>query len=209
MPSIYQLKSSFQSFLRPFTNTLARWGVTANQVTLFAMLISMAQGLALFLFVGEKWPLIMVPIVMFVRMALNAVDGMLAREHNMETPLGAILNEMGDVVSDIFLYLPFVFIFPQSVGLIIAIVIVSVVTEMMGVVSVQVGGARRFDGPMGKSDRAFVFGAVSFFLYFDLFNPLVETYLFPIVLGLSVVTVLNRARAALKDVNQSKTVESL
>jgi len=33
-------------------------------------------------------------------MALNAIDGMLAREHHMQSKLGAILNELGDVVSD-------------------------------------------------------------------------------------------------------------
>lgn len=45
----------------------------------------------------------------FIRMALNALDGMLARECNQQTRLGAILNETGDVISDIALYLPFYF----------------------------------------------------------------------------------------------------
>jgi phosphatidylglycerophosphate synthase len=39
-------------------------------------------------------------------MALNALDGMLARECNQQTRLGAILNETGDVISDIALYFP-------------------------------------------------------------------------------------------------------
>jgi CDP-diacylglycerol--glycerol-3-phosphate 3-phosphatidyltransferase len=34
-------------------------------------------------------------------MALNAIDGMLAREHDMQSPLGAMLNELGDVLSDV------------------------------------------------------------------------------------------------------------
>jgi len=39
MPSIYQLKPAFQNFLRPFVRRLYQHGITANQVTLFAMLI--------------------------------------------------------------------------------------------------------------------------------------------------------------------------
>ena len=46
------------------------------------------------------------PPVLLARMALNAVDGMLAREHAMQSALGAILNELGDVLSDTALYLP-------------------------------------------------------------------------------------------------------
>jgi len=47
-----------------------------------------------------------VPCALFVRMALNALDGMLAREHGMGSDVGAMLNELGDVVSDVALYLP-------------------------------------------------------------------------------------------------------
>lgn len=42
-------------------------------------------------------------------MALNAIDGMLAREFNQQSTLGAILNEVGDIISDAALYLAFAF----------------------------------------------------------------------------------------------------
>jgi CDP-diacylglycerol--glycerol-3-phosphate 3-phosphatidyltransferase len=44
---------------------------------------------------------------MFLRMAMNAVDGMLANFTNRKTPLGALLNEICDQVSDAALVLPF------------------------------------------------------------------------------------------------------
>ena len=47
-----------------------------------------------------RWPLLLIPVVLVLRMALNAIDGMLAREHGMRTRLGALLNELGDVISD-------------------------------------------------------------------------------------------------------------
>ena len=44
MISVYQLKPKFQQLLRPLTNSLAKAGITANQVTVFAMLLSIATG---------------------------------------------------------------------------------------------------------------------------------------------------------------------
>lgn len=114
MASIYQLKSRFQALLRPFVVKLASAGVTANQVTLFALLLSIVAGGAMALWPAQNWPWLLLPAVMFVRMALNAVDGMLAREHGMKSPLGAILNELCDVFSDIALYLPFALLDPAS-----------------------------------------------------------------------------------------------
>ena len=54
-----------------------------------------------------RWPFLLLPLWLFVRMALNAVDGMLAREFGQKSRLGAYLNEISDVVSDAALYAPF------------------------------------------------------------------------------------------------------
>ena len=109
--SIYKLKSSFQAVLRPLVGKLAAMGVTANQVTLAAALISVAIGVVLVIRpVPELFALI--PVWMFLRMAFNAVDGMLAREHGQKSALGGYLNEITDVVSDAALYVPFALIAP-------------------------------------------------------------------------------------------------
>jgi len=105
MPSIYDLKPKFQNLLRPLVNGLARIGVTANQVTIAALLLSLGAGHMITRTHGGRM-LLVLPAVLFVRMALNAMDGMLAREHNQKSALGAILNELGDVVADVGLYLP-------------------------------------------------------------------------------------------------------
>ena len=110
MTSIYDLKPRFQSLLRPATNYLAARKITANQVTLSTLLLSIVVGVLILMFQDYHWPLLLVPVVMVVRMALNAIDGMLAREHDMKTPFGAVLNELGDVISDAALYLPFCWI---------------------------------------------------------------------------------------------------
>ena len=164
MASVYDLKPKFQGLLRPATNALAKVGVTANQVTLLAALLSLATGACIALWPRQSWPLLIVPGVLFVRMALNAIDGMLAREHDMKSNLGALLNEIGDVISDAALFLPLACVPGVSAAWMVTIVVLSGVSEMTGVVAVQIGARRRYDGPMGKSDRAFVFGSICLLL---------------------------------------------
>lgn len=199
MPSIYGLKPKFQRLLRPITNALARLGVSANQVTLFAMVLSFSTGGAIFLLRSQR-SLLLLPLVLFLRMALNAIDGMLAREHNQKTSLGAVLNELGDVFSDGALYLPLAVIPGLNPTLIVVIVLCAVFTEMTGLIGVEIGASRRYDGPMGKSDRAFVFGALALLLGLNLPMVRIVPYVLWMVLALLLLTIMNRARKALAEV---------
>jgi CDP-diacylglycerol--glycerol-3-phosphate 3-phosphatidyltransferase len=204
MASIYDLKPKFQSLLRPVSNALAQLGITANQVTVFAMLLSFAAGVMIH-FSHSLRVLLLLPVVLFLRMALNAIDGMLAREHNQKTPLGAILNELGDVFSDAALYLPLALIAPFDPILMVLIVLLAIISEMTGVLGVPIGASRRYDGPMGKSDRAFVFGALGLLVGLNLpIFPLVCPILW-IVLVLVLLTILNRARCALRELGGRST----
>jgi CDP-diacylglycerol--glycerol-3-phosphate 3-phosphatidyltransferase len=204
MPSIYDLKPKFQALLRPITNGLASAGVSANMVTVAALVLSVATGAGILYFrdVRILW---LLPLVLFVRMALNAIDGMLAREHNQKTSLGAILNELGDVFSDAALYLPLAMISPFDPKLIVLIVICAILTEMTGVVGVQIGASRRYDGPMGKSDRALIFGALGLLLALGApILPIVRPVLW-VILILLLLTILNRSRAALRELRSRAT----
>jgi CDP-diacylglycerol---glycerol-3-phosphate 3-phosphatidyltransferase len=198
MPSIYDLKPKFQQFLRPLTNALATAGVTANMVTAVAMLLSFATGAAVFHFRSFRI-LLLLPMVLFVRMALNAIDGMLAREHNQKTSVGAILNELGDVLSDTALYLPLAIISSFDPSAVVLMVILAIISEMTGVVAVEIGASRRYDGPMGKSDRAFLFGVLCLLLGLGLPIAAAVRPIVWIAVALLVVTILNRSRAALRE----------
>src|SRR6266850_5150658 len=196
MPSVYQLKPAFQSLLRPIVNWLARIGVTANRVTIAALLLSLSTGHVIARAHGGP-SLLLLPVVLFLRMALNAMDGMLAREHNQKSALGAILNELGDVVADVGLYLPLAVVPGFDPRLVAAVVLLSVLTEMTGVIGVQIGASRRYDGPLGKSDRAFVFGLLGLLMGFGAkLDRIVFYVLFAMVL-LLVATIFNRAWHAL------------
>ncbi len=197
--TIYDLKPAFQNLLRPLCRALAHAGVTANQVTIAAVLGSVVIGLSFALNPGSTWVALLIPVWLFLRMALNAIDGMLAREHNMQTALGGILNELGDVISDAALYLPFALVPGISPSVVVVVVLLSGLTEMVGVVAVQIGASRRYDGPMGKSDRAFVFGLLAFLLGIGLEPGLWADGGLVLVGILSVLTIVNRAGRAVKE----------
>ncbi len=200
MPSIYQIKPRFQALLRPIVRNLAASGVTANQVTLAAAIISIVAGAALAHWAAHPAIWFLLPIVLFLRMALNAIDGMLAREHGQKSALGAYLNELCDVVSDAALYLPFALV-PGVDGIVVVLaVLLAAISEMAGVVAVQVGAERRYDGPMGKSDRAFAFGLLAFLIAIGILPPLWLSWVIALVALLTAWTIVNRVRAGLRQV---------
>lgn len=197
MISTYHLKSGFQSLLRPLARWLYRKGVTANQVTLGACLISLALGAATFALPDHNYLFLLISLWCPLRMAANALDGMLARDYAQATRLGAVLNELGDVVSDIALYLPFAFIAGSQPWLVAAIVLLAVISEFAGLLGPAMGGARRYDGPMGKSDRALVFGVVALLLGCGVSLAPFLNLLWAAVIVLLALTILNRARSAI------------
>ncbi|MEO7493847.1 MAG: CDP-alcohol phosphatidyltransferase family protein [Massilia sp.] len=192
--SIYQLKPRFQQLLRPLIDGLARRHITPNQITVLAMFLSIGYGAALAInpLCQALW--FGLPLFLLLRMALNAIDGMLATATGLKTRLGALLNEMGDVVSDIALTLPFVLVMP--VRLVIAVVIAGLLAEFAGVLAISIGAPRRFDGPMGKSDRAFALGVLALMLATGVASEW-RNYVLGTMFVLSLWTVFNRLRQAL------------
>jgi CDP-diacylglycerol--glycerol-3-phosphate 3-phosphatidyltransferase len=197
--SIYNLKPRFQKLLRPLADTLAGAGVTANQVTLAALGLSVLAGGAVALWPGAVLPLLLLPIVLFARMALNAIDGMLAREHNQASRLGAYLNEICDMLSDAALYLPFALLPGVSGPLVVLAVVLALVGEAAGMLGPALGASRRYDGPLGKSDRAFLFGALALLLGLGLAPGAWLTLALWAALALGGLTIANRVRRALRE----------
>ena len=205
--SIYALKGRFQDLLRPAVHGLYRIGVTANVVTVAAAVVSLLVAAAVW-YCAPAQPLLYLalPLWMLLRMALNAIDGMLAREHGQQSVLGTYLNELADVVSDAALYLPFACIAPFS-GLWVGLVVfLAALSEFAGVLGSTVGAGRRYEGPMGKSDRAAVFGVLGAAVAFtggDLSSaqPVLAAvlgWLMPIVAVLTAWSTVNRIRAGIQ-----------
>lgn len=168
-------------------------------ITLLALVGSILVGLIVWLTRQQPNWLLIMPIWLFLRMALNAIDGMMARKYNLGTPLGCILNELGDVLSDLALYLPLGFIAPESLGAVVVFSIGAVLTEFCGILGYALRVKRHYEGPMGKSDRAFLVGALTLT---TVFGNGIKTY-WPWVFGIAAIVTLwtcfNRIKAILEE----------
>jgi CDP-diacylglycerol--glycerol-3-phosphate 3-phosphatidyltransferase len=195
--SIYRLKPRFQRVLRPLVGRLAAGGATANQVTVAAALGSLAIAALVIALLPSRWPFLLLPAWLFARMALNAVDGMLAREFGQKSALGAYLNELCDVVSDAALYAPFAFLAPFGWFWTALVIVLAGLSEFAGALGGTLGASRRYDGPMGKSDRALVFGLLG--LWVGVGGPLPDWswLVMAAVALLLAATVVNRVWAGL------------
>ena len=197
--SLYQLKSQFQNQLRPVSNELVRLGFTANQVTVGAIFLS--AGTAYLIATSNKpnqenykvWWIL--PLSLFTRMALNAIDGMMAREHNQASKIGAVLNEAGDILSDRLLIASLspplhayfsvtrtidranlsnntALINPFSLLPLSAhfrlINGLSTLTELIAISSNLSTSQRANHGPLGKSDRALELGLIGTIVALDI-----------------------------------------
>ncbi len=197
--TLYSLKPRFQALLRPLVAWLAENGVTANQVTVTAMIGSLIVAGLVIAFAAEPMVFLVLPIWLFVRMGLNAVDGMLAREFGQKSALGAYLNEITDVISDAALYLPFAFVAPFDALWVALVIFLAAVSEFAGVLGPAVGASRRYDGPMGKSDRALLFGTLGTAVAVIGSLPGWVAWSMPVAAALLILTIVNRIRAGLSE----------
>ena len=196
MISVYKLKPKFQALLKPILEFLYSKKITANQITIFSVIWSFAIALLFWFADKNSIFFLALPIGLFVRMALNALDGQMARVYNQQSKLGEILNELGDVVSDVALFLPLIKFETTATYFIIIYICMSIINEFAGILAKIVSGERRYDGPMGKSDRAFVIGVYGLIAFFGFYNFTYSNYIFiSLIILISLSTFLRLKKA--------------
>lgn len=198
MISIYKIKPKFQALLKPVLISLHKWNITANQITLASLLLSLFIGICFWNSDVYTLLFLALPIGLFLRMALNALDGMMARSYNQQSKLGEVLNEVGDIISDFIIFLPLVKFESQSLLLVICFIFLSVLNETTGILSKAINGDRRYDGPMGKSDRAFIIGLYGIIKFFNFDMASYINYIFIMILILLTISTFTRLKQSLK-----------
>lgn len=199
MISVYKLKPKFQQLLTPVLLCLHKNKITANQITLSSVLLSVVIGVLFWNADVSKWLFLSLPIGLLIRMALNALDGMMARKFNQTSRLGEVLNEVGDLVSDIIIFFPLLKFQPESLYLIVIFIVLSVINEFAGLLGKVVGKERRYDGPMGKSDRAFILGLYGLLIFFGITISGVSAYLFSLIILLLLISTYIRLKKSLHE----------
>ncbi len=197
MISVYKLKPKFQQLLMPILNFLHHRKITANQITIGSIVFSLI--IALFFWYADRFPIffLVLPIGLLIRMALNALDGMMARLFNQTSKTGEVLNEVGDIVSDVVLFFPLLKFHPESVYPIVAFIVLSVVNEFCGLIGKVIANDRRYDGPMGKSDRALLLGVYGILALLHISIVAISGYIFGVLCLLLLLSSVTRLRKAL------------
>jgi len=199
MISVYKLKPKFQQLLQPLLLLLKRMGVSPNHITVFTIIFSIIIGYILFLGIEDRFWFLIVALGLLLRMMLNALDGMMAKQFNLQSKLGEILNEIGDVISDISIYFPFIYFESIKSEYVIIFIFLSIINEFCGVLAKLISGTRRYDGPMGKSDRAFLVGLVCIIMYFTDSILIYLDYVFMISILLMLMSSYLRLTKSLKN----------
>ena len=162
------------------------------------MLLSMIIGFIVWYFSYNSFIYLILPVFLFIRMALNAIDGILAKEFGQKSKLGGVLNELGDIYSDTAIFLGLWNIVSNHFVFILLIVF-SIISETAGILGAGVGNARRYDGPMGKSDRAFIISCLSILFAFNIIDEKIINIIFIIIIILLNYTIFNRIKNCLKE----------
>lgn len=196
MRTLYDIKPHFVRLLTPLAATLVRRGLEANDVTRIALAGSVVAGLLVALLPSAGWPLVVLALWMPLRLALNAVDGIMAREWGQKSRSGAILNEAGDVAADLALYLPLALVPDGAPVAFVAFAATAALTEVIALASLAAGGVRSYAGPMGKSDRAAAIGLLALLLGLGVPGGAWMPIVVWVLCFMTAVTAYNRFRAA-------------
>lgn len=155
-----------------WANRTAKWlkdkGFTPNDISLFSIICAEVAGIAFLLafFYESPWLSILFFIISLIgiqaRLICNLLDGMVAVEGGLKSPVGPIYNELPDRISDVIIFLGVgygLWMFQWAAYLSWAAALFSVMTAYIRLLGGSCGLAQKFLGPMAKQQRMAVLTA--------------------------------------------------
>lgn len=156
---LYGIKPWFVRRLRRMEDALVVRRVSPDALTFAAVAVSLAAGAAIAAggVLGRPLLWLAVPPLVLVRLALNALDGSVARRTRTARPLGGVLNETCDRISDAAVTGATAALVDPALAL--GAICAGFFASFTGVLAQGASGRRDHGGPMGKADRMAVVGA--------------------------------------------------
>jgi phosphatidylglycerophosphate synthase len=200
---IYRIKPRFQQSLQGVERYLVRRRVHPDYLTLSALGLSAVGGLAL---AGSRWApwllLLIVPIALG-RTALNALDGLVARDTGLARPWGEVLNEFCDRLADVALFTGLAFALGSNSTLGAVVLVAMGLSSYLGTACKAAGGHRQYGGVMGKADRMIYLSVASLLAFLFQGAPILTYFLIVVLAGL-IVTLAQRLQASYADLQSSR-----
>ena len=159
---LYRSKSAIARGLEPLIERLARQGVSPDAVTLAAIPVGIAAGALLLLSPAAPVALLGVPVLAALRLALNLIDGALARHTGRIHARGELYNELGDRIADVAFLAPVAFLPGADRTTVLLGVAGALFASFAGVAPRAAGGERIYRGILSKPGRMILLAAFSF-----------------------------------------------
>ena len=159
--NLYASKSAVNARLVPLVDRLAAAGVSPDAVTLAAVPVALLGAACLLVSPSVPVLLLAIPPLVVLRLALNLVDGSLARRTGRIHPRGELYNELGDRLADVAFLVPAAFL-PGALPIVVLLgVTASLLASYVGVTARAAGGERIYRGVLSKPGRMALLAATS------------------------------------------------
>ena len=162
--ALYDVKPRFREFLKPLVARLS--GIHPDVLTWAALGCSVLSAILLSYAASHPLFFLVIPLLLFIRIALNALDGLVAQATGKARPFGEVLNEATDRLADMAIlfgiaYSPF-----SSIRWGAPAIAAVLFSSFLGVLGKAVGAGRQYGGVLGKADRMLWLGLTCLVAFF-------------------------------------------
>jgi CDP-diacylglycerol--glycerol-3-phosphate 3-phosphatidyltransferase len=178
--ALYDVKPRFRALLQGLVPALRP--VHPDWITLAGLACSVLAA-ALFQAAGQRrWLFLVIPLLLLLRITLNALDGMVAQATGKARPFGEVLNEVTDRLSDVAILLGLAMSPLSSLPFGTTAVVAVLLSSYVGVLGKAVGAGRQYGGILGKADRMLYLGLACIAAFFAGNPPLFRAFGAPLTL---------------------------
>jgi len=144
-------------FSQQTSHLLAKWQVTPNYISIASILFSAVVAGCLIMTSQKNSPIYwwLAAVFIVLRLFANMLDGMVAVETDVTSPIGELFNEVPDRISDIIIFIGAGYAYGgvESLGYLAAVM--SLLVAYIRALGNYMGVDKLFLGPMAKSHRMF------------------------------------------------------
>jgi CDP-diacylglycerol---glycerol-3-phosphate 3-phosphatidyltransferase len=148
---LYALKPWYAARLAPVRRWLVTARVSPNVITIAGIAFGGGAGIALALLRPGPLAGVAVALLLAARLGCANLDGTVARDSGRVTPLGAVLNEVGDRVAELAALAGCLAIAPSR--LVLAAALAATLPSWVALAGAAAGLGRIQGGPVGKTER--------------------------------------------------------
>ena len=164
------------AFFRKTATLAVRFCVNHNihpdVVSYLSIVAAIAASICFYFAARYHWLLLIAPILCFLRLWCNMLDGMVALASGKASPRGEIVNELPDRISDLLIFIGIAHSGLANPFLGYWAAILALMTAYIGTLGQAVTGHRRFEGLMSKQHRMLVLAVGAWTAFFVKSMPL-------------------------------------